>query len=150
MKRTPDDSRMNWENTSVFQIIYEAHPEGAVDEMIALTNDSIMSEMIDGADAEDDNRPGVDRSSVRKFSINFIKSISVRKCVRKFSINFIKSISVRTYLSIYVYLPWATVWLIKFLNYANARQFKLYNVWLIQRSVLHYWSQFSETFCTFC
>jgi hypothetical protein len=46
------------EQYSVFQIIYEAHPEGAVDEMIALTNDSIMSEMIDGADAEDDNRPG--------------------------------------------------------------------------------------------
>jgi hypothetical protein len=39
--------------------MYEGHPEGAVDEMIGLTNESIMSELIDGADAEDDNRPGI-------------------------------------------------------------------------------------------
>ena len=40
------------------QIMYLGHPEGAVDEMIGLTNESIMSELIDGVEADDDNRPG--------------------------------------------------------------------------------------------
>ena len=40
------------------QIMYEGHPEGACDEMIGLTNESIMSELIAGDEAEDDNRPG--------------------------------------------------------------------------------------------
>ena len=48
-----------WLNGLYFiQIMYEGHPEGACDEMIGLTNESIMSELIAGDEAEDDNRPG--------------------------------------------------------------------------------------------
>jgi len=42
----------------VFQVMYEGHPEGAQDEMIALTNESLVSELIDGTQEDDDNRPG--------------------------------------------------------------------------------------------
>ena len=39
-------------------MMYEGHPEGAQDEMIALTNESLVSELIDGTQEDDDNRPG--------------------------------------------------------------------------------------------
>ncbi len=44
---------------SFFQIMYEGHPEGSVEEFIALTTDSIRSEMIDDPDPDGDHRPGL-------------------------------------------------------------------------------------------
>ena len=53
--------------------MYLGHPEGAVDEMIGLTNESIMSELIDGTEAEDDNRPG----KLSNKPIRFLRKISL-------------------------------------------------------------------------